>query len=98
MACHSAMLVAARAGEANERDANKRAAKAATICKRRNAGITMALPVSRGKRRLYLLKARPLRFQPGMSTARAAQSFRGAGRDGLPSTICQIALNLFFPP
>ena len=53
------MLVAARAGEANERDANKRAAKAATICKRRNAGITMALPVSRGKRRLYLLKARP---------------------------------------
>ena len=34
---------------------------------------------------LILLTARHLRFQPGMSAGRAAQSTR---RDGLPFTIC----------
>jgi hypothetical protein len=62
--------------------------KAATIRKRLDAEITMALPVSRGKRRPYLLKARHFLFQPGMNGGRAAQSRRRVRRDGLPSTIC----------
>jgi hypothetical protein len=77
------MSVAARTGAAKES-----AAKAATTCKRRDAEVTMALPVPHDERRLSLLKARHLRFQPGMSAGRAAQSRRSPGRDGLPPTIC----------
>ncbi len=52
------------------------------------AEITMALPCRAAKGDYSLLKARHLRFQPGMSAGRAAQSFRGTSRDGLPLTIC----------
>src|SRR6185369_6610680 len=79
MACHHAMSVAARAGTA---DAS--AARAATSCRRRDADVTMALPVSHDERRLPLLKAGPRRFQPAMRGGRAAQSTCGPGT-GWPS-------------